>query len=69
MSIVLAFKFCHTKTVVLACNEIYLIKAIPSTNKNYIENPIKPIKYTNAYVFIEDLKKPNKQHCFQLQFP
>ena len=37
MSIVLAFKFCHTKTVVLACNEIYLIKAIPSTNKILIK--------------------------------
>ena len=32
-SVVLAFKFCPTKSVVLACNEIHLIKVIPCTKK------------------------------------
>ena len=30
-NVVLAFKFFPTKSIILACNEIYLIKATPST--------------------------------------
>ena len=30
INVVLAFKFCPTKSVVLACNEIHLITAIPT---------------------------------------
>ena len=36
ISVVLAFKFCPTKNVVLAFNEIHLIKAILSTTKKVL---------------------------------
>ena len=62
MSTALAFKFCPTKNVVLACNEIYLIKVISSTKKalymkTYRANQIFSRYYfssTNAYTFIEN---------------
>ena len=33
ISLVFAFKFCPTKSIILACNEIHLIKTISSTKK------------------------------------
>jgi len=60
MSVVLAFKICSTKSVVLAHNEINLINVIPNIKKHCIEKHIEPIKYlvdiilsSNAYAFIE----------------
>ena len=63
-SVVLAFKFCPTKSVVLACNEIHLIKVIPCTKKvlhrkTHRANQIFSRYYfsssnSNAYAFIED---------------
>ena len=63
-SVVLEFKFCPTKSLVLACNEIYLIKIIPSTKKalhrkTHRANQIFSRYYfssSNAYAFIEDQK-------------
>ena len=64
ISVVLAFNFCPTKIVVLACNEIHLIKAIPNTKKTLYRkthraNQILSRCYfssSNAYTFIEDLE-------------
>jgi len=63
-SVVLAFKFCPTKSVVLACNEIHLIKAIPSTKKAlhrkaHRANQILSRYYfssSNAFAFVEVLE-------------
>ena len=60
-SIVLEFKLCPTKSVVLACNEIHLIKVIPSTKKllhrkTHRANQMFSRYYfssSNAYAFIE----------------
>ena len=60
LSVVLAFKFCATKSVVLVCNEIYLIKAIPSTKKIVYRKKYRVnlsrcyLSSLNAYAFIED---------------
>jgi len=62
ISVVLAFKFCPTKSVILACNEIHLIKTISSTKrilyrKMHRSNQIFSRHYfssSNAYAFIED---------------
>ena len=62
INVVLAFKFCPTKSVVLACNEIHLNKAITSTTKTLYRkrhraNQILSKCYfssSNAYAFIED---------------
>ena len=61
-SVVLTFKFCHTESIVLACNKIHLIKIIPSTKralhrKTHRANQIFSRYYfsnSNAYAFIED---------------
>ena len=61
-SIVLEFKFCTTKSVVLAYNGIHLIKVIPSTKKvlhrkMHRANQIFSRYYfssSNAYAFLED---------------
>ena len=44
-SIVLEFKLCPTKSVVLACNEIHLIKVLPGTKKALHRKNKAPIKY------------------------
>ena len=44
ISVVLAFNFYATKSDILACNEIYLIKPIPSTKKILYCEHIDPIK-------------------------
>ena len=62
ISVVLVFKFYPTKSIVLACNEIHLIKTIPSTKKAlyrkmYRGNQIFSRYYfssSNVYAFIED---------------
>jgi len=62
ISVVLVFKFYPTKSIVLACNEIHLIKAIPSTKKTLYRkthraNQIHRRCYfssSNGYAFIED---------------
>ena len=64
ISVVLAFKFCPTKSVVLACSEIHLIKAMPSTKKKLYRKTHGAdqmfSKYyfsdSNAYAFIENLE-------------
>ena len=61
-SVILAFKFCPTKNIVLSCNEIHLIKVIPNTNKALHRkmdraNQIFSRYYfssSNTYAFIED---------------
>ena len=71
-SIVLEFKFCPTKSVVLACNEIHLIKAMPSTNnvlyrKTHRANKIFSRYYfsgSNAYAFIEYSEKQTNNTIF-----
>ena len=52
VSVVLKFKFCPTKSVVLACNEIYLIKVIVSTKKALHMKRIEPIKYLVDITFL-----------------
>jgi hypothetical protein len=62
INVVLAFKFYPTKSVLLACSELHLIKAIPSTKKilyrkTHRTNQILSRYYfssSNTYVFIED---------------
>jgi len=62
ISVVLAFKFCPAKSVVLACNEIHLIKAMPSTKKTLYRKTHRAnqllsrcyFSSSNAYTFIED---------------
>ena len=64
-SVVLTFKFCSTKSLVLTCNEIYLIKVISSTKKalhriTHRANQIFSRYYlssSNAYALIDDPKK------------
>ena len=61
-SVVLAFKFCPTKSIVLVCNKIHLIKVIPSIKKTlrrktHRANQIFSRYYfssSNAYTFIEN---------------
>ena len=61
-SIVLEFKLCPTKSVVLACNEIHLIKVLPGTKKalhrkKQSANQIFSRYYfssSNTYAFIDD---------------
>jgi len=63
-NVVLAFKFCPTKSIVLVCNKIHLIKVIPSIKKTLYRkthraNQILSRCYfssSNAYTFIEDLE-------------
>ena len=48
---VLAFKICLTKSVCLACSKIYLIKAIPSTKKKYIQKSAQSQSHTQYILF------------------
>jgi len=64
ISVVLALKFYLTNNIVLAGNEIHLVKAISSTKKalhrkTHRANQILSRYYfssSNAYVFVEDQK-------------
>jgi hypothetical protein len=64
INVILVFKFCPTKNVILVYNEIHLIKAISSIKeilyrKTYRGNQILNICYfssSNAYAFIEGLE-------------
>ena len=65
MSVVLAFKFCPTKSVVLSCNEIYLIKAIPSTKKRLYRKTHRANQIlSKCYFSTSNLKDVNKQYAF-----
>ena len=50
ISVVLVFKFYPTKSIVLSCNEIHLIKSITSPRKYCTRINIEPIKYLLVYV-------------------
>ena len=50
-SVVLKFKFCPTKSVVLACNEIHLIKVIPSTKKTLHRKTHRTNQIFSRYYF------------------
>ena len=66
INVVLAFKFCPTKSAVLACNEIHLIKAIPNTKKTlyrkmYRANQIHSVGQSQweCYRSVMDIKFAN----------
>jgi hypothetical protein len=60
ISVILAFKFYSLKSIVLACNEMNLIKAIPTTKKILYRKTHKAnqiyFSSSNTYAFIEDLE-------------
>ena len=49
--VVLAFRICPTKSVDLACNGIYLIKAIPSTKKALYRKTRRANQIFSRYYF------------------
>jgi hypothetical protein len=63
ISVVLAFKFCPTKSVVLACNEIHLIKAMPSTKKTLYWKHMERSKYLVDVTFLV----PMHMHSLRIQ--
>ena len=62
-SIVLEFKFYPTKSVVLACNEIHLIKVLPGTKKALHRKNKAPIKYLVDITFLV----PMLMHSLKIQ--